>query len=198
MTLHVSIVGAGIGGLAAAIALRRKGRHVQIFESTEELHEIGAAIVVPLNCQRVMENFGYSKDNLKAVIYDCNILCHRGAFHSELARLALDLGPPPTLCLSIITSDLVLGADGISSAMRTSILGRLAEPISCGWSCYRSLIEMSKLEKIPELAWLHDGVSGARSVSYHGNGPFRWIFMYPCREGTLLNVNAMSKVSLCL
>lgn len=30
MTLHVSIVGAGIGGLAAAIALRRNGHPVQV------------------------------------------------------------------------------------------------------------------------------------------------------------------------
>ncbi|KAF7335579.1 FAD/NAD(P)-binding domain-containing protein [Mycena venus] len=237
MSLNISIVGAGIGGLAAAITLRRNGHRVQIFESTEGLQDIGAAITVPLNFQRVMEHFGYSKENLKAVNWDgtisfnavtgeshCggwalpvldvqpNILCHRGDFHSELVRLALGPGdgPLPILHLSskvvhcdteegsltlsngqTIASDLVLGADGIASMMRTSILGGEVKSTSCGWSCYRSLIDRSKIEKVPELAWLHDGVSIACSVSCHGTGPFRWIFVYPCRDGTLFNVTAM-------
>jgi thioredoxin reductase len=45
-TLHVGIVGAGIGGLTAAIASARAGAQVTILESALELGEIGAGIQV--------------------------------------------------------------------------------------------------------------------------------------------------------
>jgi flavin-dependent dehydrogenase len=41
-TLHVSIIGGGIGGLAAASALLRQGIGVTVFERNPELREIGA------------------------------------------------------------------------------------------------------------------------------------------------------------
>jgi salicylate hydroxylase len=44
--LHVGIVGAGLGGLAAAIALKRGGAKVSILEAATELGEIGAGIQV--------------------------------------------------------------------------------------------------------------------------------------------------------
>jgi salicylate hydroxylase len=44
--LHVGICGAGIGGLAAAIAMRRAGCKVTVLEAAAELGEIGAGIQV--------------------------------------------------------------------------------------------------------------------------------------------------------
>jgi 2-polyprenyl-6-methoxyphenol hydroxylase-like FAD-dependent oxidoreductase len=38
--LHIGIVGAGIGGLAAAIAFRRAGTRVTVLEAAEELGEV--------------------------------------------------------------------------------------------------------------------------------------------------------------
>lgn len=69
--------------------------------------------------------------------------------------------------------------------MRTVILGHVQKSISCGWSCYRALIDTSKLQG-PEFQWLRDGLTGPRSIVKRG-GPFRMIFVYPCRGGTLLN-----------
>jgi 2-polyprenyl-6-methoxyphenol hydroxylase-like FAD-dependent oxidoreductase len=39
---HVSIIGGGIGGLAAASALQRRGIQVTVFGRNPELREIGA------------------------------------------------------------------------------------------------------------------------------------------------------------
>jgi salicylate hydroxylase len=45
-TLNVGIVGAGIGGLTAAIAIARAGATVTLIEAAHELGEIGAGIQV--------------------------------------------------------------------------------------------------------------------------------------------------------
>ena len=44
--LHVSIIGGGIGGLAAASALQRQGIQVTLFERNPELREIGAGLTL--------------------------------------------------------------------------------------------------------------------------------------------------------
>lgn len=38
--LHVGLIGAGIGGLAAAIAIARAGAKVTVLEAAEELGEV--------------------------------------------------------------------------------------------------------------------------------------------------------------
>lgn len=42
-SIHVGIVGAGIGGLAAAIALRRAGARVTMLEAADELGEVSSS-----------------------------------------------------------------------------------------------------------------------------------------------------------
>jgi flavin-dependent dehydrogenase len=46
---RIAIVGAGLGGLAAAIALRRQGFEVQVYEQAAELAEFGAGINISPN-----------------------------------------------------------------------------------------------------------------------------------------------------
>jgi len=50
---RIAIVGAGLGGLAAAIALRRQSFDVQIYEQAPELAEFGAGINVSPNAVKV-------------------------------------------------------------------------------------------------------------------------------------------------
>lgn len=57
--LSVAIVGAGIAGLTAAIALQGKpGIDVRIYERTKELREVGATIALGPNGLRTLERLG--------------------------------------------------------------------------------------------------------------------------------------------
>ena len=56
--LRVAIVGAGIGGLSLALALRERGLQAQVFEQAAELTEIGAAIALSANGLREYARLG--------------------------------------------------------------------------------------------------------------------------------------------
>ncbi|MGE6738294.1 FAD-dependent monooxygenase, partial [Streptomyces sp. NPDC059900] len=53
-----TIVGGGIGGLAAAIALHRRGWHVEVLERAPQFTEIGAGISLWPNALRALEALG--------------------------------------------------------------------------------------------------------------------------------------------
>jgi salicylate hydroxylase len=56
--LHIIVVGAGIGGLAAATALSQSGHHVQVLEALHKLSEIGAGIQITPNAMRILDSWG--------------------------------------------------------------------------------------------------------------------------------------------
>jgi salicylate hydroxylase len=64
--LNVAIVGAGIGGLTAAIALRRHGVNVAVYEKAHELKELGAGVTIGANGARVYDSLGL-RDSLDAI-----------------------------------------------------------------------------------------------------------------------------------
>ena len=57
----VLIVGGGIGGLAAALALARKGIRAQVLEQAPEFKEIGAGIQLGPNVFRMFEILGLTE-----------------------------------------------------------------------------------------------------------------------------------------
>ncbi len=57
-TRPIAIIGAGISGLAAAIALARAGRAVEVFEQASVFRRIGAAINLCPNAVRVLDGMG--------------------------------------------------------------------------------------------------------------------------------------------
>ncbi|KIW84966.1 hypothetical protein Z517_00354 [Fonsecaea pedrosoi CBS 271.37] len=61
---QVGICGAGVAGLSAAIALRKIGHDVEIFERSQFKNENGAAVSIPPNGTRVLEHWGF--DPIKA------------------------------------------------------------------------------------------------------------------------------------
>ncbi|MGY1761560.1 FAD-dependent monooxygenase [Geodermatophilus sp. SYSU D00779] len=56
--LRVAIVGAGIGGLSLALALRERGVRAEVFEQAAQLTEIGAAIALSANATREYARLG--------------------------------------------------------------------------------------------------------------------------------------------
>lgn len=53
--VQIAIIGGGIGGLTAALALQQSGFESQVFEQAPELHDVGAAIAIWPNAMRVLE-----------------------------------------------------------------------------------------------------------------------------------------------
>ena len=59
--VKVIVVGGGIGGLTAAIALRRAGLEVVVFERAAELQEIGAGLLLAANAQKALGKLGLAE-----------------------------------------------------------------------------------------------------------------------------------------
>ena len=56
--MRIAIIGGGIGGLTAALALRQFGFEPQVFEQAPHLLEVGAAILMWPNAMRVLQRLG--------------------------------------------------------------------------------------------------------------------------------------------
>ncbi|KAJ6131097.1 FAD/NAD(P)-binding domain-containing protein [Penicillium sp. IBT 18751x] len=67
MPLKVVVVGAGLAGLGAAIALNRSGHEVQVIEQSGFLNEVGAAIHVAPNATRILREWGCDFEKLQPV-----------------------------------------------------------------------------------------------------------------------------------
>ncbi|KAF7293057.1 FAD/NAD(P)-binding domain-containing protein [Mycena indigotica] len=234
-SLRIFVVGAGIGGLAAAVALRRQGHHVEVFESSLMNREIGAAITVQANAMKVLDFLGYEVANLKGVDFLGTVRfdatggegitrefnyenlgragwhCLRSDLHDELKRLALSTdgaGRPVILHLGrevvscnadegsvvlrsgeIQQADLIVGADGIHSVVRTAVLGYEQKALATGLSTFRCLFDADKLKSLDDMDWYTQGLSGGRAVLAPGER-FRLLFLIPCRHGKVVNVAA--------
>jgi 2-polyprenyl-6-methoxyphenol hydroxylase-like FAD-dependent oxidoreductase len=57
-TLRVALVGGGIGGLTAALALSQRGFETHVFEQAGELREIGAGITLSANAIKALRALG--------------------------------------------------------------------------------------------------------------------------------------------
>lgn len=55
------IIGGGIGGLTAAIALQRRGIAAHVYEAAPELRAVGAGIWVPVNALKVLDRLGVAQ-----------------------------------------------------------------------------------------------------------------------------------------
>ena len=86
----ILVAGGGIGGLAAAHALARKGFAVRVLEQAPEFREIGAGIQLGPNIFRVLEKLGL-KDAVLADAHRPSALEMRCALSGErVTRMPLD------------------------------------------------------------------------------------------------------------
>ncbi len=74
------IIGAGIGGLTAAIALKNKGIEVEVYEQASEFKRLGAGISLWTNALRAFKEIGLEQKiiNLGAEINSSKLLTYNG------------------------------------------------------------------------------------------------------------------------
>jgi salicylate hydroxylase len=75
--MRVIVIGAGIGGLAAALTLRRAGLEVSVFEQAPQLREIGAGIQISPNATRILYRLGLADALHRVAVRPLAIEIHR-------------------------------------------------------------------------------------------------------------------------
>ncbi|KAK1996588.1 FAD/NAD(P)-binding domain-containing protein [Colletotrichum falcatum] len=203
--LQVAIVGAGIAGLTAAIALKdHPGIKVQIYDKARELREVGASIALGPNGLRTLEKLGihnalddsiafrnksgypmiYRSWNRHAVTGEIvSVDEHRGEvearhktarfYRPHLQQALLEHVDPGQIHLgkafktisndkatgrlkvgfadgTAITADVLLGADGIHSGVRSFYVPSSRSKWT-GWTAFRAVYPVSHVAHIPDL-----------------------------------------------
>ncbi|KAL1876850.1 hypothetical protein VTK73DRAFT_9152 [Phialemonium thermophilum] len=224
--LRVAIIGAGIAGLAAAIALKHhEGIDVQIYERATALAEIGASIALGPNGMRTLDRLGVYNaldDSVafrnisrhpmiyrQVMHYKTNEVVstdsHQGDveyrhltarfYRAHLQEALLEHIDSSTIRLSktfdsvvldeekdelrikfadgtTATADLLLGADGINSAVRR-FFAPTSAPTWTGWVAFRSVFPISHVEHISDLP----------DEACHFWGPDRTLFVSKLGKG---------------
>jgi salicylate hydroxylase len=218
---QVAVVGAGLGGLTAAIALRQRGFDVTVYEQSDRLGEIGAGIQLSPNAMRVLIGLGLdrafeaiafepdrhvvrnwksgsivSATQMKGVFRAQYGAGYFGAHRADLHAVLQQAVPIRCIRLNALCSavtqtgdrallsfadgseaeaDVVIGADGIRSAVRASLFGP-DTPRFTGHIVWRGLVPSDALPKgliEPDMtAWF---------------GPRGTVVHYYVRRGALVN-----------
>src|ERR1700675_4185732 len=167
-TLRIAIIGGGIGGLAAALALERRGAEVVVHEQSGALSEIGAGLNLTPNAVKALRALGLEQD-VQAIAAETDFLnirswksgryisrTKRGDFRQKFGAPNLSVHRADLLevlgaalettqlrfgarCVGVeggersatarfadgsaVEADVVVGADGIHSAVRESLFG---------------------------------------------------------------------------
>lgn len=75
--LDIAVVGAGLGGLAAAISITLSGHSVTVFEAAKELAEVGAGLQLTPNCTKILQNYGLSETFWSSGAEPTSLTVHR-------------------------------------------------------------------------------------------------------------------------
>ena len=92
MQADILVVGGGIGGLTAALALTRDGHRVLVLEKAAQFAELGAGLQLAPNATRVLAGLGVLGRVLEAGVRPRRLLLRSALTAGELT--ALDLGEP--------------------------------------------------------------------------------------------------------
>ena len=222
--LSIAVVGAGLGGLTAAVALRQAGFDVQVYEQSPALTEVGGGINMGPNAVRVLYRLGLGPAlDLEAVrpisthqrrwqdgrtlqraplnprceeLYGApHLTVHRAdllaviasGFPAERIRLGHRLAGLDHDGGRVVArfdngaraeADVLIGADGINSAVRAALLGEEA-PRFAGCVAYRGLVPVERIAdlelELGSQSWVGPGghfvhyfVSGGRLLNFVG------------------------------
>lgn len=204
---HAAVVGAGIGGLAAAVALRRAGWEATVYEAAPEVRPLGAGLSIWPNGVRALRELGlgdlvaaapradgalrradgsalaeFDPDALEARFGAPLVGFHRADLHEGLIaalgaervrtgmRLAgLDGGELRFEDGSSARADLVVGADGLNSTVRSALLGD-GDPRDAGIVAFRGVADFD--DPVPAGEWWGPGsVAGLLPL---GGGRVYW------------------------
>jgi 2-polyprenyl-6-methoxyphenol hydroxylase-like FAD-dependent oxidoreductase len=163
------VVGGGIGGVAAAIALRRVGWSVTVLEQAPELREVGAGLSLAGNAMRALDALGigervrahaaYSRvtgnQRLPSGRYlrrfqegrDIPLAAfHRAELHDAL-RAELPAGCIRTgeRVTEVPDADLVVAADGVHSTLRNLLWPDAPQP-RARYTAWRGVVEGIRAE----------------------------------------------------
>ncbi len=113
--MRIIVVGGGIGGLTAAIALRKVGIDVQVYERASALREVGAGITLSANALEALDALGLADD-----IRSQSFALMQGGLRN----------PNGDTLLSIPADDFAAGFGTIAVMHRAELLTLLAQRIN--------------------------------------------------------------------
>src|SRR5258707_1450090 len=87
--MRIIVIGAGIGGLSAALTLGRSGFEVQLFEQASELREVGAGVQISPNATRILHRLGLEEPLRRFGVRPRAVVIRRWADGHVLARQPL-------------------------------------------------------------------------------------------------------------
>lgn len=88
MTLNVIVIGAGMGGLTAALALQQAGHRVEVIDRVADLRPVGAALSVWSNGVKILKALGVG-DAIEQASGRMNAMAYHGKDGTPLTQFSL-------------------------------------------------------------------------------------------------------------
>jgi len=184
---EITVLGAGIGGLAAALAMARRGATVEIIEQAAELGDVGAGIQISANGARVLEALGLGAElAVRGMLVRAVDLCD-GDDGVRLARIDLAARGPGMEGWFLHRADLIaMLAEAARAAGVRVHLGRRVEEVRLS-DTGAELVAGGRARRVRLLVGA-DGINSRLRVAIEGpsrpffTGAIAWRAMIRCES----------------
>ena len=89
MPARILVAGGGIGGLASALALSRRGHRIEVLEQADAFHEIGAGVQLGPNTTRRLQALGLGVPLAAIAARPTTLVVRSAGSHAAIAKLPL-------------------------------------------------------------------------------------------------------------